>query len=109
MVRPVDRPRPRAGRRPAVRAGRRPTVRAGRRPTVGRATAYGGPGDGLRRGRERLRSAERVRVEPRRLPQRPRLVGLLPGEVVVLAPEVAVGGGLLVDRPVQVEVAPEGP
>ena len=32
-------------------------------------------------------------------------VGALPGEVVVLAAEVAVGGGLLEDRPVQVEVA----
>src|SRR5687767_6359932 len=35
------------------------------------------------------------------------LVRLLPGEVVVLAAEVPVGGGLLVDRPVQVEVAPD--
>ena len=42
------------------------------------------------------------------LTQRGGLVGLLPGEVVVLAAEVAVGGGLLVDRPVQVEVLAEG-
>src|SRR6478735_3063692 len=31
--------------------------------------------------------------------------GLLPGEVRVGAPEVPIGGGLLVDRPAQVEVA----
>ena len=37
------------------------------------------------------------------LAQRVSLVGLLPGEVVVLAAEVAVGRRLLVDRPVQVE------
>src|SRR5690349_2856925 len=36
------------------------------------------------------------------------LVGLLPREVVVLAPEVAVRGGLLVDRPVQLELLAEG-
>src|SRR5215208_6225894 len=41
--------------------------------------------------------------------QRIRLVGLLPREVVVLAAEVAVGRGLLVDRPVQVEVLAERP
>src|SRR5215207_3352588 len=35
-------------------------------------------------------------------------VGLLPGEVVVLAAEVAVGGGLLEDRAVEVEVLAEG-
>src|SRR5215207_2041015 len=34
-------------------------------------------------------------------------VGLLPGEVVVLAAEVAVGGGLLEDRAVEVEVLAE--
>src|SRR4051794_29843237 len=39
--------------------------------------------------------------------QRLRLVGLLPGEVVVLTPEVAVGRRLLVDRPVQLEVLAE--
>src|SRR5215217_9003342 len=36
------------------------------------------------------------------------LVGALPGEVRVLAAEVAVGGGLLVDRAVQVQVVAEG-
>ena len=41
------------------------------------------------------------------LAQRVGLVRLLPGEVVVLAAEVAVGRGLLVDRPVQVEVLAE--
>ena len=40
--------------------------------------------------------------------QRGGLVGLLPGEVVVVAAEVAVGGGLLVDRAVQVELLAEG-
>src|SRR5712671_6626697 len=35
-------------------------------------------------------------------------VGALPGEVLELAAEVAVGGGLLEDRPVQVEVLAEG-
>ncbi len=42
-----------------------------------------------------------------RLAQRVRLVGALPGEVGVLAAEVAVGRGLLVDRPVQVELLAE--
>src|SRR4051794_15273198 len=37
-------------------------------------------------------------------PQLGRLVALLPGEVVVLAAEVAVGRRLLVDRAVQLEV-----
>src|SRR5436853_6867793 len=36
-----------------------------------------------------------------------RLVGALPREVVVVAPEVAVGGRLLVDRPVQSQVVAE--
>ena len=36
------------------------------------------------------------------------LVGALPREVLVLAAEVAVGGGLLVDRPVQVQLLAEG-
>ena len=36
------------------------------------------------------------------------LVGALPGEVVVAAPEVAVGGRLAVDGPPQVEVADDG-
>ena len=55
---------------------------------------------------------ERARRTPRRTPaalaQRVGPVGPLPGEVLVGAAEVAVGGGLLVDRPVQVEVAAEG-
>ena len=42
------------------------------------------------------------------LPQRVGPVGPLPREVRVLAAEVAVGGGLLEDRPVQVEVLAEG-
>src|SRR5262249_37173832 len=36
------------------------------------------------------------------------LVGALPGEVVVLAAEVAVGGGLLVDRAVELQRLAEG-
>ena len=47
------------------------------------------------------------RADAGRLAQRVDAVGPLPGEVLVLAAEVAVGGGLLVDRPVQVEVAAE--
>src|SRR3712207_5178608 len=47
--------------------------------------------------------------EARGRPEGLRLVRLLPREVVVLAPEVTVGGGLLVDRAVQVEVPSEGP
>src|ERR1700694_4127981 len=39
----------------------------------------------------------------RRLFQRERLVGGFPGELGLFAPEVAVRGGLLVDRPQQVE------
>src|SRR5207249_11710386 len=46
--------------------------------------------------------------QPRRVPQQLGLVGPLPREVVVLAAEVTVGGRLLVDRPVQVEVLAEG-
>src|SRR3954466_8009233 len=40
--------------------------------------------------------------------QRVHSIGALPREVVVLAAEVAVRGGLLEDRAVQVEVATEG-
>src|SRR4051812_45199871 len=47
-------------------------------------------------------------LPPRRVAQQAGLVGFLPGAVVVLAPEVAVGRRLLVDRPVQVEVVAEG-
>src|SRR5262249_28227102 len=46
-------------------------------------------------------------AQPRGLAQLRGLVGALPREVVVLAPEVAVGGGLLVDRPVQLQVLAE--
>src|SRR5919198_858755 len=49
----------------------------------------------------------RARAEARGLAQRLGLVGALPREVVVLAAEVAVGGGLLVDRAVKLEVLPE--
>ena len=45
--------------------------------------------------------------EPGRVAQCVGAVGALPGEVVELAAEVAVGGGLLVDRPVQVELLAE--
>src|SRR3954465_12803902 len=47
-------------------------------------------------------------LEPRRPAQHVRLVRPLPREVVVLAAEVPVRGGLLVDRPVQVQVVAEG-
>src|SRR3954463_9671251 len=49
----------------------------------------------------------RARSESGRLAQRVDLVRLLPGELVVLAAEVAVGGGLLVDRPVKLELLAE--
>src|SRR3954453_3908760 len=46
-------------------------------------------------------------AEPGRRAQRLGLVGPLPREVVVLAAEVAVGRGLLVDRAVQLEILAE--
>ena len=55
-----------------------------------------------------LATARPRRRPGRRLAQRVGLVRPLPREVVVLAAEVAVGGGLLVDRPVQLEVLAEG-
>src|SRR5919201_5022539 len=51
----------------------------------------------------------RAGAQARGLAQRLGLVGALPREVVVLAPEVAVGRGLLVDRAVQLEVVAERP
>src|SRR5438067_13342739 len=62
---------------------------------------------------DRSRRGERLLPEPRRGAQCLGLVRPLPGEVAVLAAEVAVRGGLRVDRPEQVEVAqdrrrPEG-
>ena len=56
-------------------------------------------GERSRRGSERTESC--------RLAQDVGLVRRLPREVVVLAAEVAVGGGLLVDRPVQPQVLAE--
>src|SRR5436305_172670 len=47
---------------------------------------------------------EGSRVETGRLTQLGRLVRALPGEIVVFPAEVTVGRGLLVDRPVQVQV-----
>src|SRR5215210_4636185 len=47
-------------------------------------------------------------AETGRRAQRLGLVGPLPREVVVLAAEVAVGRGLLIDRPVQPQVLAEG-
>src|SRR6185503_7816734 len=68
-----------------------------------------------RANRRRRRQQRRWRLDRRRVAlaeaggvaQGVGLVRLLPGEVVVLAAEVAVGRGLLVDRPVQVEVVAE--
>src|SRR3990172_8351103 len=54
-------------------------------------------------GRERLDV-----LEPGRRAEHRGLVGSLPREVPVLAAEVAVGGGLRVDRPAQIEVADDG-
>src|SRR5204862_7642020 len=53
-------------------------------------------------------SRSRLRAEPGGRLQRGGLVGALPREVVVVAAEVAVGGGLLVDRAVQLELLAEG-
>src|SRR3954453_12447484 len=53
--------------------------------------------------------SDRVRGgEARRLAQRGGLVGALPREVVVLAAEVPVGGGLLEDGAVEPQVGAEG-
>ena len=51
--------------------------------------------------------SRRRQLEPGGVAQRGGLVGALPREVVVVAAEVAVGGGLLVDRPVQLELLAE--
>src|SRR5438445_13688206 len=64
---------------------------------------------GRQRAQELLLGRRRLALpEARGLAEQLRLVGLLPGEVVVVAAEVAVRGGLLVDRPVQIEVVAEG-
>src|SRR3954452_1947627 len=47
-------------------------------------------------------------LEPSGAPQGLGAVGALPGEVLVAAAEVAVGGGLLEDRAVEVQVLAEG-
>ena len=65
------------------------------------------PADGAPASRARRPPAPRCARRGRPPPADVGLVGLLPGEVVVLAAEVAVGGGLLVDRAVQVEVVAE--
>src|SRR4051794_1807410 len=56
----------------------------------------------------RLCLRRRRLLEPGGAAQLSSLVRLLPREVVVVAAEVAVGGGLLVDRAVQVQVVAEG-
>ena len=78
-TRPLTASAPRASATPRRRSRRRAEIGAGRR---GGALA-----------------------DPGGLAQRVGAVGALPGEVVVVAAEVAVGGGLLVDRPVQVQLA----
>src|ERR1700758_1543904 len=59
-----------------------------------------------RRGGRRRRSGQvgGGRLQPRGLAEEVGLVGLLPGEVRVVAAEVAVGGGLLVDGAVELQV-----
>src|SRR6201987_2793993 len=59
-----------------------------------------------RRGVRRRRSGQvgGGRLQPRGLAEEVGLVGLLPGEVRVVAAEVAVGGGLLVDGAVELQV-----
>ena len=57
----------------------------------------------------RRRAGAAVRADAGLLSQQVSLIGLLPGEVVVVAPEVTVGGRLAVDRPAQVELADERP
>ena len=79
---------------------------------------HAGPGlraeAGRRRGRRRARWARLGRdlggvAQAGGLAQRVGHVGALPREVLVLAAEVPVGGGLLVDRAVQVQGLAEGP
>jgi hypothetical protein len=60
-----------------------------------------------RRGRDGRGSVLDGLCDAGRVAERVRLAGRLPGEVRVVAAEVAVRGGLLVDRPVQVEVLTE--
>src|SRR5581483_3386544 len=82
LLRGVPAPRACSGRRPGA-----PPGRVGGRARLGAhdldATQSGGGAEGIG------------------------LIGPLPGEVVVVATEVAVGGGLLVDRPVELEVLAE--
>src|SRR5438309_3995067 len=84
----------------AALASREVSARERGEGTTGANTRAAAPGSG---GGSRL-----PRREPGVLAQRLGLVRLLPGEVVVVAAEVAVRRGLLVDRPVQLEVLPEG-
>src|SRR4051794_16248227 len=74
------------------------TAAAARRPSAVAGEKRANLGDGRGLG---------LAGEARGLAQRCGLVGALPREVVVVAPEVAVGGGLLVDRPVQLELLAE--
>src|SRR5712691_8033023 len=57
-----------------------------------------------RRARRRVTSARDRPLLPQEPAQRVRLVRALPGELLLVAAEVAVGGGLLVDGPAEVEV-----
>src|SRR5690242_20824368 len=63
-----------------------------------------GPG----RGRTWARLAQRASAETRRRTEGGGLVGVLPGEARFVAAEVAVGGGLPVDGPAQVQLLHQG-
>ena len=80
---------------------------------VDQATGIGAPDRARRRARQRSGSRRadaqagapaRLGLEARGLAQGVGAVGALPGEVVVVTAEVAVGGRLLVDRPVQAQL-----
>src|SRR5919202_2520003 len=88
-----------------TRCGSRP--RSARRPGASRAGGRQVAGRPVLRARLRARRLHGLLAERDGPPQRVRLVRALPGEVVVVAAEVAVGGGLLEDRAVKVEIAPD--
>src|SRR4029079_5425008 len=59
----------------------------------------------IARGSTRLRGRRNLRREACGGPQRVGAVGALPREILLLAPEMAVGGGLRVNGPPEVEIA----
>ena len=86
---------------------RRPQGRRGDPSLANGGGALGDESAAASRAPSRPRRGRQLGADAGRLAQRVGPVGALPGEVRVLAAEVAVGGGLLVDRPVQVELLAE--